>query len=1196
MSRLSQIWLFLFLLFVFTNGFSQQQTIKTFAARTFYEDNGLLSNHIFATAQHSRGEMWFGTSKGISTFDGVRWKQVPGSADFPFYHRSMLVSLPGDSMIQLGLQTRTSMAVRLYHRDSITELANFPIKSIKGGQRAFNAAVLKNGAQLQIVLQIEEYLWIYKNSTGKWQKQKLPESIRPSELTKLVYYKNALVVSTTQGLYSLHPNTGKFQQLWPTLLEDKVILSATTSADGEKLYLLGNNWVAEWNNNRLRFLVDSLFPKDAPFVPAYNYNIIATQAGLLVFQIGNSLFLINPSTGFLEPFRLTNSFAATTPTALLEDNEQNLWFTTLRGVALLNSLRFATMDKVVGLPDSEISTIFQIDSGAVLLGNNLGINILKDYRWQQKAGGELLYNNANNNYRIMDAKRQNDGQLFIAGNSQGIGIMQQDYAITWHELPDDQLAVSLGEWNGQVVIGTNKGRLLSFLNNQFHTLTELKQKSYVRKLHSDKDGNLLILTTHGIYRFDGLTSERLGPPQNTSNLFSILEWQGQTLLGTINGLYKLEADQLIPISDSIAVDRPIYALLADKQGRLWMGTDKGVYIYNNKKLTNYNRYNGLSGQEINRSALVEMKDDRIWIGTDRGLSIYDPHYDFERTVVPRLRINEIRTHDQLLTGKQQQELDADQSLLEFTFHAVSFYFPEGLVYRYRLEGLDTDWTYTENYLQNFVRYNSLPAGKFRFAIQARIQDGPWSTPQYSPYISIAPPFYTSWWFLAAVVLGIGLIGYTLHSFILHKGNEKRLKVAIQEKVNQIEESEAKFKAIWDAMDTAVAIVSKEATILMANPSFERLFAQHPGPLMGTQIPTLLQHSRFSKESIAEWYRKPALLNFELETTFEGAPIFLLSTFNHLHKFSPNERLLLIGLKNISDQKGAEMKNLRLNELLVRQNRDLVKKELELATFNLELLKRQEELQAALGVLEERNFELDQFVYKTSHDLRAPIASAIGLLNIMKMEGMTSSWPGYIEMIMRSLQKQDSFIKAMLNFSKTARAVEKPELIELKHLIEQCYKDLQYLPGYDEIEKNIQVKTLNGNFYSDRMKINIILSNILSNSIKYRDAKKQSYLAIDIETSHDYAQILIRDNGIGIDKKYLNHIFDMFYRATERSDGSGLGLYIVKQTLERLGGKIEASSELGVGSCFKIVIPNLVAKVEAAEKRMLEHESGESTLS
>lgn len=283
--------------------------------------------------------------------------------------------------------------------------------------------------------------------------------------------------------------------------------------------------------------------------------------------------------------------------------------------------------------------------------------------------------------------------------------------------------------------------------------------------------------------------------------------------------------------------------------------------------------------------------------------------------------------------------------------------------------------------------------------------------------------------------------------------------------------------------------------------------------------------------------------------------------------------MLIGFKDVTEQKQAEANNVRLNEELVRQNMALLKKEDELANYNHELLQQREELEQALRAVEERNYQLDQFVYKTSHDLRAPISSALGLINIIKMDPDYSRWPQYLDLIDGSLKKQDTFIKAMLSFSKTTRSNNKAELIDFQSLITQCLEELQSLHGFREVEQLIQIYPQGELFYSDRMKLYIVLSNIISNSIKYRDTFKKSFLQVQVRLSNTGAEIEISDNGIGIANQYQTRIFDMFFRASERSDGSGLGLYIVKQTVEKLQGHIITHSELGKGSSFKIFIPN-----------------------
>ncbi|WP_224995332.1 ATP-binding protein [Cesiribacter sp. SM1] len=1189
MPRLLPTCLFVLLICLYPgiiNVYGQHQLLKKFNTRSYYEENdGLISKNIFVSAQASSGEIWFGTQKGISTFDGIRWSTIEGSENLPFHYSSLLKALPGDSMLQISYTPNRTLGLRLFHHKKAVELQNLPKDFGVVNQSGLNAAVLKRGNELEIAIQADSALWLGNTADKQWQQFALPEDVSPADITKLVYYQKTLLMLTTKGLYSFHPATRHYSTMWPAQLKNREVISATTSPDAGKLYLLGNDWIGEWDDKGFRFLAQQLYQEKNSYLPTSFYNITATNSGLVIFQHNNSLMLYNTGNKNILPFRLAGSFSSSVPTSILEDRENNLWFTSMRGVAMVNNLGFATVDIVAGLPDSEVSTILPIDSSTVLLGSNIGVNVLKSGNWHSETQGKRIY--SINNYRIMDARRV-DQQIFIAGNKHGLGVMENDYTIKWYTLPNEFWGSCVGYWQGQVLVGTDNGKILKFENGKFQTFSDFKQSLYIRKLFTDKENRLLVLTPKGLFHFDGANLSRIEAENlHHNSLFSYAQWQGRILFGTSQGVCELIDNKVVPVS-GIAVDRPVYALLPDKKGRLWMGTDKGVYILDNGQLKNYNRNNGLVGHEINRSALVEMTDGSIWIGTDRGLSVFDPVLYREPTVVPTLTLETVKSNDKLLSAETGYRVDYNQNTLEFSFKPVTFYLPEALQYRYRLEGLEKEWTYSDNYLQNSVRFTSLPPGTYSFSIQARVQNGSWSPVASSPAVIIAPPFYTRWWFITLLILGVGFVGYTIHSFIFYKSNESRLKAAIQNKKSQIRQSESKFKAIWETMDTGVVLTTREAKIVMANPSFCRMFQQPEDALVGNDIANLLEHERFSKAFIEDWYQNPRVLRFEVEAKVGRMPLYLLVTFSFLNKLTPKEPLLVIGLKDVSDQKEAEIKNLRLNELLIRQNRDLVKKELELATFNSELLERQTELQQALQILEDRNFELDQFVYKTSHDLRAPIASAIGLLNIMKMEDKPEAWPRYVDLIMRSLQKQDNFIKAMLNFSKTARAMEKAELILFEPLITQCLLDLQYLPGLEEISRHIKVNEQGAGFYSDKMKINIILSNIFSNCIKYRDTTKaSSYLEVCVEADEQQARIRISDNGIGINEAYLKNIFDMFYRATERSDGSGLGLYIVKQTVERLGGKIEVSSELGTGSCFTIIIPNMEAKAETAAAQQTE---------
>jgi signal transduction histidine kinase len=124
-----------------------------------------------------------------------------------------------------------------------------------------------------------------------------------------------------------------------------------------------------------------------------------------------------------------------------------------------------------------------------------------------------------------------------------------------------------------------------------------------------------------------------------------------------------------------------------------------------------------------------------------------------------------------------------------------------------------------------------------------------------------------------------------------------------------------------------------------------------------------------------------------------------------------------------------------------------------------------------------------------------------------------------------------------------------------------------------VNTKVTVNDENIVFKSDPLRIRIIISNIISNAYKYYNPSVESKLTIEADINPMFAEIMIRDNGIGIKREHVKKIFDMFYRATEKSQGSGLGMYIVKQAIDKLKGNIRVKSTFGKGTVIKIVVPN-----------------------
>lgn len=224
-------------------------------------------------------------------------------------------------------------------------------------------------------------------------------------------------------------------------------------------------------------------------------------------------------------------------------------------------------------------------------------------------------------------------------------------------------------------------------------------------------------------------------------------------------------------------------------------------------------------------------------------------------------------------------------------------------------------------------------------------------------------------------------------------------------------------------------------------------------------------------------------------------------------------------------------------------------------------------------LEKTNTELDRFVYSTSHDLRAPLLSIQGLVNVALAEStQDSAAKEYLIRIGDRTKKLDGFIQEIIDYARNARTELRPEPTNLKELIEEVIKNLEYLEGADKIKFSITVLP-NELVFLDKNRIKNVLSNLISNAIKYRNVNTNGmWIRVSVTNEKELSRISISDNGIGIKPELQTKVFEMFYRATDKSTGSGLGLYIVKEILNKMNGHISITSEYGKGSNFVITLP------------------------
>lgn len=225
-------------------------------------------------------------------------------------------------------------------------------------------------------------------------------------------------------------------------------------------------------------------------------------------------------------------------------------------------------------------------------------------------------------------------------------------------------------------------------------------------------------------------------------------------------------------------------------------------------------------------------------------------------------------------------------------------------------------------------------------------------------------------------------------------------------------------------------------------------------------------------------------------------------------------------------------------------------------------------------LTKANKDLDSFLYSTSHDLRAPIASILGLTYLGKLELQEEKARNFMDLIEQRVKKLNAILTDILSLSRTKKLEVKPETLLFKDILDETISDIQF----DESSSKIRLefdRSAENTLFTDRNQMKIILSNLITNAIKYHRLNQQDpHVKICFTRGGNNVMIQVIDNGQGIPSESISRIFDMFYRASSEIEGTGLGLYIVREALAKIKGTIDVQSVFGKGTTFTITLPNV----------------------
>lgn len=793
MNRLKPLLGSALLLFCLSVAALEKKPLSAYSRETWTTRNGLPHNQVNAVTQTPEGYLWFATWEGLVRYNGQDFriftpKNVPGLQDHGIRH------------VSTGANGRLIVATS------------------RGGVSVMDQGVWRHIGKADGLAQNETMAAVEDSHGAIWVAQE------SKGLSRVESNGRVSVFGTREGLPS--------ERMYAVTMDKNKAIWAGSS----------NGLVRIENGHIQRFTTADGLPTGAV------YAIVEAPEGGLYIGTHHGLYLSRNGRFSI----IKAGFPDEAVISLNVDRQSNLWIGTVnRGILRMGRRDLETLDATSGLPNNRVGSIFSDREGNLWAGTNAGLVRFADTPFVTLDN----YNGLTDNY-VRAVAQLGDGSIMI-GTSRGLN-RYADEKITAIEdnasLKDDAILSLAPAKDGSLWVGMYSTGLVHWKDGRVLESVSPDSPLYgsqIRALHEDRQGNLWVGTSRGVYRKKGGELKRFGEAQGLPRDFTLSLFEaksGRIWVGSANGLGYIDGDKAGAIDISpYALSEDVFGFSEDPDGTLWISTDRAILRLRNGKIDSVGTRQGLPVATVfqiitdtygnfwltsNRGvihvkraemeaaadgratqlnpvsfaeadgmgsaqcnggagpAALRAKDGSIWVATAKGLSVVQPD-ELARYQLPPppVVIESVMVDDRVVVpAAGALVLPSGTRKLEMFYVSLTFRTPEQIRYRYRLEGFDDKWI-NRDQLRN-VQFTNLPPGNYTFRVSAAVRGGAWSENTASLKFEIQPKFYQRAWFAPLLFVLSALLLYGLFRMRVSRleARETELSGIVEERTRALHET------------------------------------------------------------------------------------------------------------------------------------------------------------------------------------------------------------------------------------------------------------------------------------------------------------------------------------------------------------------------------------------------------------------------